>query len=283
MVRPTFFVIGAAKCGTSSLYHLISQHPEVCFSTPKEPRFFSHDLNYEKGWAWYATCFPCADRLPAVGEGSVHYSMRSLFPDTARRIAQAVPEAKILYIVRHPLDRIVSHYRMYAGGKKNFPPLSVLIKKDHLRPNFIDASRYWYQIQAYREFFPDTQILILFFEDFFKHPEQAVSEVFRFLQVSFHVRMKNPRRAYNAQLADKRFLRFLRRLPIYTTLSRLLPGEIKKNIRRSLLATRAEPRPLWDPEVYRWAASQVEDDAREFLRFYGKEPDYWTFHDEITQ
>lgn len=284
MIRPTFIVIGAAKAGTTSLSKLLGQHPQICFSNPKEPRFFSHDENYTRGWDWYQGCFPGAEKAIAVGEGSVHYSMQELFPQTAARIARDLPEVRLIYIVRHPMDRIASHYRMYHKGRPDYPSLNALVRKPDLWPNFIGASRYWQQIQAYRALFPDEQIRVLFFEEFFQNPEQSAGSLFDFLGVDSQVSLQDARKRHHAALVDKPVLQAARRLPAYRLLSSLLPRRLRKEIRRAYLARRPEQTEgRWDEETYAWAAAQIAGDARTFLEFYGRPQDTWRFEFTVAE
>lgn len=278
MIRPTFFVIGAAKAGTTSLSRLLAQHPQICFSKPKEPRFFSHNENYLRGWEWYQAFFQVNGSTRAIGEGSVHYSMVGLFPETASRIARDIPEAKIIYIVRHPMDRIAAHYRMYRKDARLYTSLPILVRKPDLWPNFIGASQYWRQIQVYRNFFPDERIQVLFFDEFFQNPGQAVKACYQFLGVNPDVRPKNSRRRYNSILVEKPFLQAARRLPLYVWISKLIPPEWRAEIRRAYL-TKTPPRGLsrWDLDSYRWTADQLEEDASKFLQYCGRPAATWQF------
>jgi len=94
--EPTrFFVIGAPKCGTTSLCSILAEHPEVGFSIPKEPRFFSHDEIYARGFDWYHGLFPERDGKKSVGEGSTSYATDSR--DTLKVLSIARPGAFILW------------------------------------------------------------------------------------------------------------------------------------------------------------------------------------------
>ena len=280
MIKPTFFVIGAAKSGTTSLCDLIAQHPDICFSDPKEPRYFSHDSNFEKGWQWYQIFFSNSEKALAIGEGSIHYSMRTLFPDTAKRIAQAIPDAKLIYIVRHPLDRIVSHWRMYdRTGKPEFTTLNQDVRKESLRPNLIDASKYWFQISAYRGLFPDNQILALFFEDFILDPEETVMRCFDFLNLDSQVNLTEFQKAKNVardKRVEKTSLRTIRANLLFEVVRKSLPRRLKKKVRESFFLTQDHgATPQWDQETREWVIEQLIEDARRFLQFYEKPDDYW--------
>lgn len=283
MMQPTFFVIGAAKSGSSSLCELISQHPDICFSNPKEPKFFSHDENFSKGWKWYQDFFAGGENAVAIGDGSVHYSMRTLFPNAAHRIFNASKTAKIIYIVRHPLERIVSHWRMYErSGNPKFSTLNQDVRKKYLKPNLIDASNYWFQISAYRDHFSDDQILILFFEDFIIKPKQVVRQCFDFLNLDHRVTLFKPQVARNA--ANKRLerpiLKSIRSLSIFERFFSKTPASLKSWVKNSFFLGPNPPArgiPQWDPDTRKWVIAQLIADTSIFLNFYGKEENYWIF------
>ena len=112
---PTFFVIGAAKSGTTSLHYYLDQHPDVHMSREKEPNYFSfahrpggpkHVIRDRRA---YKALFDSP--APVRGEASVTYSFWPHPPDVAERIHAAVPDAKFVYVVRDPVERTLSHYR----------------------------------------------------------------------------------------------------------------------------------------------------------------------------
>ena len=107
-MRPTFLIIGAAKCGTTSLFQLLRTHPEIGMSAVKEPNFFSRDPEFQRGWEWYESLFAGHEAKVAVGEASHTYTKIGIYPHAVTRIVERLPEAKLLYIVRHPLVRMES-------------------------------------------------------------------------------------------------------------------------------------------------------------------------------
>src|SRR5262249_24539009 len=102
----------------------------------------------------------------------------AIYPKASGRIAAHVPDAKLIYIVRNPLERIESHWRHLLGRGHNISFEELLS-----HPDVLDTSRYWRQISAYREHFPDEQILVLFFEDFVEDPSAILKRCFEFLGV----------------------------------------------------------------------------------------------------
>jgi hypothetical protein len=110
MSKPNFLLIGAQKSATTSISVMLSHHPNVFVVRGKEPHFFSENRQYARGWDWYMSLFSGYNGEEAIIDASTSYSRTSAFPNTISRIIKHVPEAKILYSVRHPLDRMESAY-----------------------------------------------------------------------------------------------------------------------------------------------------------------------------
>lgn len=103
--RPTFLVVGARRCGTTSLWRLLQRHPDVAMAASKEPRYF--DANYARGPDWYHDQFPC-DAV-AIGEASPTYLQDH---EALARIARDLPDVRLVAMLRHPIERAHSHYWM---------------------------------------------------------------------------------------------------------------------------------------------------------------------------
>ena len=122
---PDFIIIGAAKSGTTSLYKYLCRHPQIFMCTPKEPDFFSIDANYFKGIDWYYSLFNEASPTQVCGEASTTYSRWHQHPKAAERIYQSLGQVKLIYIMRHPVDRAYSFYVHRFKGSLHKPELAV--------------------------------------------------------------------------------------------------------------------------------------------------------------
>jgi len=117
---PNFIIIGAAKCGTSSLYNYLVEHPSIFRCIVKEPNYFS--MYYDKGNDWYKSCFPLSLTKYSIenikkkkfitGEASTEYYW---YPHAAKRARKIIPKAKIIVLLRNPIDRAYSHYNIDAN------------------------------------------------------------------------------------------------------------------------------------------------------------------------
>src|SRR5262245_53029682 len=110
MAKPNFFLIGAPKAATTSLALLLGKHPQICIAKGKEPHFFSDDHVFARGMSWYESLFAHGRTRPAIGDASTSYARSGIFPNTVHRIVEHAPNARIIYSVRHPIDRIESAY-----------------------------------------------------------------------------------------------------------------------------------------------------------------------------
>src|SRR5215831_9979567 len=107
---PDFLVIGAMKCATTTLHEQLARQPGIFMSRPKEPNFFSDDEILARGWGWYASLFWPAGEADLRGESSTHYTKLPTYPRTVERMARHLPRLKLVYVMRHPIDRLISQY-----------------------------------------------------------------------------------------------------------------------------------------------------------------------------
>jgi hypothetical protein len=177
---PNFIIIGAAKSATTTLTTILPRHPDFFISRPKEPKFFGR--RYDKGWAWYGRLFKSGRQHRLRGEGSTMYaSSLSSFAHTPALMHRYLPELKLVYVVRDPLDRIVSQWRHRKGRQRRTPDFSALMSSRHLRKLVVGCSLYHQQLQRFRAFYPDTQIHCLTFEELIAQPRQTLTQLLTFL------------------------------------------------------------------------------------------------------
>src|SRR5262249_53847165 len=116
--RPDFIVIGAMKSATTTLHEQLRRQPGLFMCRPKEPNFFSADAIHARGWAWYGSLFRSAGTEELRGESSTHYTKLPTYPRTVERMVQDLPRLKLIYLMRHPIDRLISQYvHELTGGR----------------------------------------------------------------------------------------------------------------------------------------------------------------------
>lgn len=252
---------------------MLGQHPGIYMSTPKEIHFYSYEDNFVKGQEWYDVFFHKIGNFRCVGEGSTSYTDRDSYPNTAKRIARTHPNAKLIYIVRHPLERMVSAWRMMAVDKRGrVKPFDEMLK-DH--PAIVSKSKYWYQVSAYRELIPDSNIRVLFFEDFKREPHATVKYCFNFLGVDSSARVESIRtNEAKERYVPGRFLGELRNFGLGVRFKDFMPKVLRRSLRKAFERPGPEA-PVWTPEIKKWATNQILGDSQEFLKFFGKPESFW--------
>jgi hypothetical protein len=178
-VLPNFLVIGAMKAGTTSLWQYLRGHPDVFMPDHKEIQFFSeHD--WWRGLDWYEQLFSSAGTASAVGEASPSYSRYPNSAEAADRIAEVLPEAKLLYVIRHPLDRIVSQYWHEISIGLEHRPIDEAVLDER---RYVSTSLYAMQAERYLERFTRDQLLIFTSEALERERAMTMAQVFGFLGV----------------------------------------------------------------------------------------------------
>jgi hypothetical protein len=176
---PNLLVIGGLKCGTTSIHHYLNLHPEIEMSRPKELNFFVSELNWPLGREWYAAHF---DPGAAVrGESSPHYTNRPRFEGVAERIRSLLTEPKLIYVVRDPIDRMLSHYLHNVGGGYEERPLADALSDS--QSSYVARSRYAYQLEPYLESFGPQPIEIVSREELKRDRPATMRRLFSFLHV----------------------------------------------------------------------------------------------------
>lgn len=292
---PNLLMIGAAKSGTSSLHYYLGLHPEVQMSQPKELHFFIDEEGFNPapyvsdpsearlfgewrtwrlGTDWYAQHF--APEAPVRGESSVAYSF-PWYEGTAERMAAVVPEARIIYLVRDPVERIVSHYRQYRGGGREWRSLEEALRD----PNnvYSAATRYGTVLDRYLDHFSRERMLVIRQDELRDDRRGVLERVYRFLEVdpgfvSPEFEMERNRtdvkgRAYH--LAER-----LRLSPAAGPLRRM-PAPIKARIERRLARPRADrsERPVVRAEIRRRLVDYLEPEIARLEQVTGWNLDRW--------
>jgi hypothetical protein len=177
MALPTFVVIGAMKAGTVSLRHYLDEHPEVFVANGGrfgEPSFFVGEFNWPRGLGWYESLFDGADGAAAIGECSPGYTWAHVFRGVPERMAQVVPQARPVYVVRDPIARMQSMYvHQVSAGRERRRPEVALLDDGYLGP-----SRYGFQLAAFLDHFDRSQVLVIASEVLRERPRAALTAVF---------------------------------------------------------------------------------------------------------
>lgn len=200
---PNFFIVGAAKSGTSSLDRYLSQHPDIYIPPKKEAHFFSiadfpsqfegpgdegMNLYTVRNPSEYEQLFDGVRNETSIGESSVFYLY---YPGTAKRIQRAIPNAKVIVILRNPVDRAFSAYtHLIRDGRETLSFEQSLAQEEkrksmHFEPMWLyrELGLYSTQVKRYLDVFGREQVHVVIFEEFLKNPEEHLKGVLNFLGV----------------------------------------------------------------------------------------------------
>ena len=203
MRLPDFIIIGGQKCGTTSLHQYLQQHPDIAMSKWKELQFFADPKVWDRGLKWYASNFEFSEAL--TGEASPQYSWQPFAAEAPKRMHSVVPGAKLIYIVRDPIDRVLSQYSDYLHQSWEELELDVLIRNFAKRPNlYLEPSRYYSQIEAYLKYYKAESLRVWTMEDLSAEPLRVMKEIFAYLGVDSSFTSDDWTRPRNPQQGKRR-------------------------------------------------------------------------------
>ena len=217
-LKPDFIIIGVQRGGTTSLYNYLTDHPTIASASMKEVHFF--DNNYQRGINWYQGQFPTSmqkyyttalhKQFFTTGEASPYYLFH---PHTAKRAAEAVPHAKLIVLLRNPVERTYSqYYHEVELGHERLSFVEALDQEEvrtreetekmqhdehyysynHQHYTYVARGRYAEQLENWFRYFPREQFLIIKCEDFYEKPHIVMQETFDFLGVPASMHKKQP-------------------------------------------------------------------------------------------
>ena len=210
---PDFLILGVQKSGTTSIFDWLIQHPNIYSSTKKDIHYF--DCNYTHKLSWYRSFFPLrfsrwfVNRILKqpflTGEASTSYSFYHF--RTAKRIKRMNPNMKLIMVVRNPIERTYSLYKHLIENGREKRTFENAIDQEEKTigdeqekvqryPNYVGFNHYYFsyklrgryydQLKSFMDLFPNEQIKVISFEDFFSDPQQGCNELFDFLEVPRH-------------------------------------------------------------------------------------------------
>ncbi len=181
MAHPDFIIVGAMKCGTTTLAAQLGAQAGLFITDPKEPNFFSDDPIYAKGMVWYQSLFADAQPEDIKGEASTHYTKQPVHPDTLARMKAALEAPKIIYLIRDPVARAVSHFiHEWTMGV-----MSADIEREFAKhPELAAYGCYAEQIEPYIEAYGIENVLVLTLEHMKDAPQRTLETVCDFLGYS---------------------------------------------------------------------------------------------------
>lgn len=248
-----FFVVGAARSGTTSIYNYLSLHPQVFLPKVKECNFFSNveSIDYEvyktpdlnkyyhmkiiKSYEVYQSLFKNANSNAIKGEVSPSYLWDK---DSAKNIFEYNPNAKIIISLRNPIVRAFSHYLMHLNtGHEKKQSFEEALKADKIKiwgggNLYLEMGLYYEQVKAYFNYFDSKSIKILIYEDWILNTEKYMNEVYDFLNINafnnFDLDIKHNE---TLRLKNRGFINFFRQKKIKYILNEVLSEETREKIK----------------------------------------------------
>jgi Sulfotransferase family len=296
---PNFLVLGTAKAGTSSLYFYLNQHPDVYLSPTPELNFFAHeggDLNFrgpgDLRFLWYDSLvgtyedyckqFAGVDRETAIGEFSTHNLYSSRAP---AKIKRYVPNAKMIAILRHPVERAFSAFtHMVRDGREETNNFRLALGREpkRIRDNweplwhYKSMGLYGAQLSRYFESFERRKIRIYIYDDLVARPLEVVQDIFGFIGVDPNF-VPDMSEKYNVSLVPRSWQ--LHRLTMHENLIRsalrhLVPTGVGPRVRR-LIRERNLRRPRLDPVMRRELTNAFRQDIGLVERLIDRDLSHW--------
>ena len=311
--EPNFFVIGAAKCGTTTLYDFLEQHSEVYMSPIKEPHFFCSDIRIEnfsdeykkyvysrginiqdyvagdmskKYWEWYVDDFTTYLKLfknvtnqKAIGEISNGYLFSTV---SANEIKDKYPEAKIVMILRNPVSRAYSHYLANVrDGRTTLSfrdELEADLKKSNKgwckSHNYVEMGMYYQQVKRFMDAFPNNQILIFLNDDLKTDANAVGKKLFDYIGVDANASINYSNKQNEAKMPKwPRLIKFITQTGLKRKLSRALPSRIQTNVKPFFFKEGKIPN--MSEEDKQWLITLFKDDIQKTQVLINRDLSNW--------
>jgi Sulfotransferase domain len=266
---PNVVIIGAQKCGTTALHSYMARHPSIAMSHPKELNFFIDDRaqgNWHRGVDWYGRHFD--PEAEVRGESSPNYSADPLMPGVPERMASVVPDARLIFLVRDPIERVRAGYvHHYANRVEDRPFAEAVLEPDS---SYVWRSRYHHQLTRFADHFPLDRILVIAQEELRRNRRPTLKVVWRFLGVRENVWREGFRKR-RLKTEDMR-----RKTP----LGALVGDRVSPARWRQLQEYRPFARPFEAPEIddrtRAELADRLRDDTARFREITGQSFPQWS-------
>lgn len=263
---PTFVIVGAQKCGTTALHSYLARHPEISMSRPKELDFFVAEGNWGKGLDWYRSRFDPAAEIR--GESSPNYTAHPTFAGVPERMAELIPDAKLIFMVRDPIDRIRANWLHTYSNRAEHRPMREAV----LDPakDYLTRSRYHLQLSRFLDHYPLDQVMVIEQDELLRDRRETLRRVFGFLGAREDV--------WRNAFAEPRLETSARRRR--TRLGALVANRVRvrtwRRVRNRWPLTRPFEHPAIDDALHAELAGLLRDDIERFRELTGREFANWS-------
>lgn len=285
-IRPNFIIPGAAKSGTTFLTRVLDTHPDVYMAYPKEPHFFVTEKPYGdtvRTWEEYLDLFRGAQICRAVGEASTAYIYH--WDEAPERIAEFIPNCKILVLVRNPIDRVYSMYWQNVRDAREPLSLEEALDAEPMRVRHRWEVSYHYTsigfvapgVRRFQRFFGLDNVKVVLFEDLFGNLDQSLTEISGFLGIA-DTGYRVPRARVNSS-GEPRW-RYLQQImnepgPVKEVLMRFTPRRARRQMRERISAWNLRPAPTMPAPIRRELVQLFDDEITAIESITGRSLEHW--------
>lgn len=270
---PNFMIIGVAKCGTTTLCNILEKHPNIFISHPKEPNYFNKSIHYESTRSEYEEIFKNAEGFSLRGEGSVGYTNPNRIHFVPKRIYETIPDCKLIFMVRHPIKRLESEWKMHLRLGDRAQGFNDALQSDMM---LFNHGMYWKTLSHYLKYFKKEQILTVFLEDLDQSYDEEIARILNHIGASTDIKLSvtqsNSAAGYRK---DTGLSAFLKRI-LGESIKSKIPDSLKNLLRERTTKEWAYDI-NWDPDVYTEVVQIFSEDSQALLDHCGKSSDFWDF------
>lgn len=264
MIKPNFIVIGTRRAATTWLHNCLNEHPEVFVPEAKELHFF--DSGYDKGFQNYLNYFIGAKDHKAIGETTPNYLD---VPECAERIHKHLCDVKLIVILRHPIQRAYSDYKLFYSH--HYSSFEAAINNN---ASFLNRGLYHKHLINYLTYFKKENLLVLFYEDLISDNYQFIRTVYRFLEVEDKFKPSWIDKSANAT-NSLYFSQHLTNLHLGWLVDIIKKTPLNGIIRKLLLSKRRKNNDKIRPETREYLIDYYLESNRKLEKLLGRNLSHW--------
>jgi hypothetical protein len=270
---PNFLICGTQKSGTTSLYNLLVQHPEIGMSDIKEIHFFDVDSKFHKGISWYEQFFENCKGKKAIGEATPHYYRLKYVPE---RVKAALGEIKLIFLLRNPIDRAWSNYHFNIGRGAELRSFTEAIETDDGWHRYIEKGFYFKFIKKWLQHFSRDSLKIVIFEEMISESLRVLNQIASFLDVNEEFSEYTSVRSNPTSIPRNKAIQFAMYCYASLRLYKLLPEAGKVLMRNSLKGKLMRfGYPEMEPKVREHLHALFGSENSQLESFIGRNIYYW--------
>ena len=274
-MRVDFMVIGAQKAGTTSLAAQLAAHPQICFCKEKEPGFFHETEDWVGKLDEYHSLYhPMPGQL--CGEASTYYTFYPEFRETHKRLYDYNPALKLIYVMRQPVERVISHYTHNRVREIDTRPPEEAVFSEGA---YVNRSRYGVQLRPYLELFGPENVMLLVFEEYTADQIATLYRIADFLGIEsapFAETDTTPlHQSVGQPYLRSETARAFTQTGFFQKVRGVVPASIRQPIRHRLLSNKIEEKPHFSPDVKQALWRLLEDDVHTVEQLLGRSLNIW--------